>query len=100
MGGIANTNCPISNTADYGEHVSGPRILPYDETKGRMKAVLKDTQSGAFTRDRMYQCAVGQPIFKVSRRDNDARQIEQVGEKLRATMPRITDGRTVEKAKN
>ena len=49
-GGIANMNYSISNTAEYGEYVSGPRILPYDETKARMKAVLADIQSGRFVR--------------------------------------------------
>jgi hypothetical protein len=47
-GGIANMNYSISNTAEYGEYVSGPRILPYDETKARMKAVLTDIQTGKF----------------------------------------------------
>jgi ketol-acid reductoisomerase len=99
-GGIANMNYSISNTAEYGEYVSGPRILPYDETKARMKAVLKDIQSGAFTRDWMQECAVGQPFFKATRRNNDAHQIEQVGEKLRAMMPWITKGRMVDRARN
>ena len=44
-GGIANMDYSISNTAEYGQYVSGPRILPYDETKARMKAVLSDIQS-------------------------------------------------------
>ena len=47
-GGIANMNYSISNTAEYGEYVTGPRILPYDETKARMKAVLEDIQRGKF----------------------------------------------------
>jgi ketol-acid reductoisomerase len=52
-GGIANMNYSISNTAEYGEYVSGPRILPYEETKARMKAVLEDIQQGRFVRDWM-----------------------------------------------
>ncbi len=99
-GGIANMNYSISNTAEFGEYVSGPRILPYDETKARMKAVLADIQSGRFVRDWMTECSVGQPSFKAIRRNNDAHQIEQVGEKLRAMMPWITKGRMVDKAKN
>ena len=63
-GGIANMNYSISNTAEYGEYVSGPRILPYDETKARMKAVLNDIQTGKFVRDFMQENAVGQPFFK------------------------------------
>jgi ketol-acid reductoisomerase len=99
-GGIANMNYSISNTAEYGEYVSGPRILPYDETKAKMKAVLEDIQSGKFVRDFMMENAVGQPFFKGTRRLNDEHQIEQVGEKLRAMMPWIGAGKLVDKAKN
>ncbi len=99
-GGIANMNYSISNTAEYGEYVSGPRILPYDETKARMKAVLKDIQTGKFVRDFMQENAVGQPFFKATRRINDEHQIEQVGEKLRAMMPWISKGKMVDKSRN
>ena len=99
-GGIANMNYSISNTAEYGEYVSGPRILPYDETKARMKAVLRDIQTGKFVRDFMAENAVGQPFFKATRRLNDEHQIEQVGEKLRAMMPWIGKGKLVDKARN
>ena len=99
-GGIANMNYSISNTAEYGEYVSGPRILPYDETKARMKAVLKDIQSGKFVRDFMQENAVGQPSFKATRRNNDAHQIEQVGAKLREMMPWISKGKMVDRARN
>jgi len=99
-GGIANMNYSISNTAEYGEYVSGPRILPYDETKARMKAVLDDIQQGRFVRDWMTECSVGQPSFKAIRRNNDAHQIEQVGVKLREMMPWITAGRMVDRSKN
>ena len=63
-GGIANMNYSISNTAEYGEYVSGPRVLPYDETKARMKAILTDIQTGKFVRDFMLENAVGQPIVQ------------------------------------
>ena len=99
-GGIANMNYSISNTAEYGEYVSGPRILPYDETKAKMKAVLTDIQNGKFVRDFMLENKVGQPSFKATRRNNDAHQIEEVGEKLRAMMPWISAGKMVDKAKN
>ncbi len=99
-GGIANMNYSISNTAEYGEYVSGPRILPYDETKARMKSVLADIQSGRFVRDFMQENAVGQPFFRGTRRNNDAHQIEQVGEKLRAMMPWISKGKMVDRARN
>ena len=90
----------ISNTAEYGQYVSGPRILPYVETKARMKAVLDDIQSGKFVRDFMLENAVGQPTIKAARRANDEHQIEQVGGKLRDMMPWISDGKMVDKAKN
>ncbi|MBT7509223.1 MAG: ketol-acid reductoisomerase [Rhodospirillaceae bacterium] len=99
-GGIANMNYSISNTAEYGEYVSGPRILPYDETKAKMKAVLSDIQTGKFVRDFMLENAVGQPFFKGTRRMNDAHQIEEIGEKLRGMMPWISAGKMVDKAKN
>jgi ketol-acid reductoisomerase len=99
-GGIANMNYSISNTAEYGEYVSGPRILPYDETKARMKAVLTDIQQGRFVRDWMLECKAGQPSFKATRRNNDAHQIEAVGEKLRGMMPWIKSNALVDKAKN
>ena len=99
-GGIANMNYSISNTAEYGEYVSGPRILPYEETKKRMKDVLTDIQQGKFVRDFMQENAVGQPFFKATRRINDEHQIEQVGEKLREMMPWISAGKMVDKAKN
>jgi ketol-acid reductoisomerase len=99
-GGIANMNYSISNTAEYGEYVSGPRILPYDETKARMRKVLEDIQSGKFVREFMLENKVGQPSFKAIRRNNDAHQIEEVGEKLRAMMPWISSGKMVDKSKN
>ena len=99
-GGIANMNYSISNTAEYGEYVSGPRILPYDETKARMKAVLKDIQDGRFVRDWMIECKSGQASFKAIRRNNDAHQIEAVGEKLRGMMPWIKGNALVDKEKN
>ena len=99
-GGIANMDYSISNTAEYGQYVSGPRILPYNETKARMKGVLDDIQSGKFVRDFMLENAVGQPTIKASRRSNDEHQIEVVGGKLRDMMPWIAAGKMVDKAKN
>ena len=99
-GGIANMNYSISNTAEYGEYVSGPRVLPYEETKARMKSILTDIQRGAFVRDFMQENAVGQPFFKGTRRMNDAHQIEEVGRKLREMMPWISEGKLVDQARN
>jgi len=99
-GGIANMDYSISNTAEYGQYVSGPRVLHYDETKARMKEILNDIQSGKFVRDFMLENAVGQPTIKAARRANDEHQIEQVGGKLRDMMPWISAGKMVDKAKN
>ncbi|MDX2485764.1 MAG: ketol-acid reductoisomerase [Pseudodonghicola sp.] len=99
-GGIANMNYSISNTAEYGEYVSGPRVLPYEETKARMKEVLTDIQNGKFVRDFMLENSVSQPFFKATRRINDEHLVEQVGGKLRGMMPWITAGKLVDKDKN
>ena len=96
-GGIANMNYSISNTAEYGEYVSGPRILPYAETKAEMKRVLADIQSGRFARDWMLENKVNQASFKAMRRRNAAHPIEEVGEKLRAMMPWIAKNKLVDK---
>ena len=98
-GGIANMNYSISNTAEYGEYVTGPRIIT-DETKAEMKRVLEDIQAGRFTRDWMVENKARQTSFKATRRRNAAHPIEQVGAELRAMMPWIGANRLVDKAKN
>jgi len=98
-GGIANMNYSISNTAEYGEYVTGPRIIT-DETKAEMKRVLEDIQSGRFTRDWMLENKVNQTNFKATRRRNAEHPIEKVGEELRGMMPWIGANRLVDKAKN
>ncbi|KEJ90036.1 ketol-acid reductoisomerase [Sulfitobacter donghicola] len=99
-GGIANMDYSISNTAEYGQYVTGPRILNYDETKARMKDVLSDIQQGKFVRDFMLENAVGQPTIKAARRANDEHMIEETGAKLRGMMPWISAGKMVDKSKN
>ncbi|MEM1046440.1 MAG: ketol-acid reductoisomerase [Pseudomonadota bacterium] len=98
-GGIANMNYSISNTAEFGEYVTGPRIIT-DETRAEMRRVLKDIQTGAFTTEWIRECKAGQPKFKATRRVNDAHPIEEVGEKLRGMMPWIKAGALVDKDKN
>ena len=98
-GGIANMNYSISNTAEYGEYVTGPRIIT-DETKAEMKRVLEDIQAGRFTRDWMVENKASQTSFKATRRRNAEHPIEQVGAELRAMMPWIGANRLVDKAKN
>ncbi|MDR3494782.1 MAG: ketol-acid reductoisomerase [Ancalomicrobiaceae bacterium] len=98
-GGIANMNYSISNTAEWGEYVSGPRIIT-PETKAEMKRVLKDIQTGKFTSEWMQEYKAGAARFKGIRRMNDAHQIEEVGVKLRGMMPWIAKNKLVDKAKN
>jgi ketol-acid reductoisomerase len=98
-GGIATMNYSISNTAEYGEYVTGPRIITAD-TKAEMKRVLEDIQTGKFTRDWMLENKVNQTSFKAVRARNAAHQIEEVGEKLRAMMPWIKAKALVDKSKN
>lgn len=98
-GGIANMNYSISNTAEWGEYVSGPRIIT-SETKAEMKRVLEDIQTGKFTSDWMQEYRAGGARFKGIRRLNDEHQIEEVGAKLRGMMPWIAKNQLVDKEKN
>ncbi|MEM7442023.1 MAG: ketol-acid reductoisomerase [Pseudomonadota bacterium] len=98
-GGIANMRYSISNTAEYGDYRTGPRIIT-DETRSEMQKVLAEIQNGQFTRDWMLENKVGQTSFKATRRRAAAHDIEKVGEKLRAMMPWIAQNKLVDKAKN
>jgi ketol-acid reductoisomerase len=98
-GGIATMNYSISNTAEYGEYVTGPRIITSD-TKAEMKRVLADIQSGKFTRDWMLENKVNQTSFKATRARNAAHPIEEVGERLRGMMPWIKAKALVDKSRN
>jgi ketol-acid reductoisomerase len=98
-GGIANMNYSISNTAEYGEYVTGPRIIT-PQTKAEMKRVLEDIQSGRFTRDWMLENKVNQANFRATRRRNAEHPIERVGERLRGMMPWIGKNALVDKARN
>jgi len=98
-GGIANMNYSISNTAEYGEYISGPKIID-DKTKDRMKEVLKDIQSGKFTKLWMDENKIGQKNFLRMRKELSEHPIEKVGEKLRAMMPWISKNKLVDKSKN
>ncbi len=98
-GGIANMRYSVSNTAEYGDYVSGPRVIT-DDTKKAMKAILTDIQEGKFVRDFMLENQSGQPHFKAKRRLGAEHGVEVVGEKLRAMMPWITENALVDKTKN
>ncbi|WP_415643347.1 ketol-acid reductoisomerase [Sphingomonas antarctica] len=98
-GGIANMRYSISNTAEYGDIVTGPRIIT-DETKAEMKRVLADIQSGRFVKNFVLDNRAGQPELKASRKTAAAHPIEKVGAELRAMMPWIGANKLVDKAKN
>jgi ketol-acid reductoisomerase len=98
-GGLANMRYSISNTAEFGDYSTGPRIIT-DETKAEMKRVLADIQAGRFARDWMADCAIGQPNFKTMRRRWAEHDIEDVGAKLRAMMPWLGENKLVDKSKN
>ena len=98
-GGMANMRYSISNTAEYGDYTRGPRIVT-DETRAEMKRVLDDIQAGRFARDWVNECAAGQPSFKAMRRREADHQIEEVGERLRAMMPWLSENKLVDKEKN
>src|SRR5512135_2160002 len=98
-GGIANMNYSVSNTAEYGEYVSGPRVVD-DKTRTEMKRILGEIQSGKFVKEWMLENKVNQTSFKAMRAQCAAHPIEQVGAKLRGMMPWIAKNKLVDKAKN
>ena len=98
-GGIANMNYSISNTAEYGEYVSGPVVVDGD-TKKKMKGVLDKIQSGDFTREWIEEYKSGAKNFHAMRAKIDGHQIEEVGKNLRSMMPWIAKNKLVDKEKN
>jgi len=98
-GGIANMNYSISNTAEYGEYITGKKIIDA-KTKERMKEVLKDIQSGKFAKQWMDENKNGQKNFLKMRKDLADHPIEKVGKELRAMMPWIGKNKLVDKDKN
>ncbi|MBV7256757.1 ketol-acid reductoisomerase [Pacificimonas sp. WHA3] len=98
-GGIANMRYSISNTAEYGDYKTGPRIIT-PETKAEMARVLDDIQSGRFVKDFISDNRVGNPEMKAARKRQAAHPIEKVGAKLRAMMPWIGKNKLVDKDVN
>jgi len=98
-GGIANMRYSISNTAEYGDYKTGPRIIT-DETKAEMKRVLEDIQQGRFVKDFMLDNIAGNPELKAHRGLAERHPIEEVGTKLRGLMPWMQEGKLVDKDKN
>jgi ketol-acid reductoisomerase len=98
-GGIANMNYSVSNTAEYGEYVSGPRVVG-KASREAMKEVLADIQSGKFVKDWMLENRVNQTSFKTMRAKCGNHQMEVVGKRLRDMMPWIAERKMVDKSKN
>ena len=98
-GGIANMRYSISNTAEYGDYLSGPRVIT-DETKAEMKRVLEDIQQGRFVQRFILDNQAGNPVMKAKRKLQAEHPIEQTGAKLRAMMPWIGANKLVDKEKN
>ena len=98
-GGIANMNYSISNTAEYGEYVSGPRVID-NKTKREMKKILTDIQDGTFARNWVLENQAGAPSFHAKRARMNDHLIEEVGEKLRGMMHWAQNDRLVDKARN
>jgi ketol-acid reductoisomerase len=98
-GGIANMNYSISNNAEYGEYVTGPRIIN-DESRWAMREALDNIQNGNYAKKFIAEGQTNYPEMTACRRNNAAHQIEQVGAQLRSMMPWITANALVDKDKN
>lgn len=90
-GGMAGMRYSISDTAEWGDFVSGPRVVDAD-TKARMKDILTDIQSGKFAKEWIEENDNGRPRFNAFEKAEADHQIEQVGQKLRSMMPFINEG--------
>ena len=98
-GGVANMNYSISNNAEYGEYVTGPKIIN-EESRAAMREALENIQNGSYAKRFLKEGNTGYPEMTVAREANAAHGIEQVGEKLRAMMPWIAANKIVDQAKN
>lgn len=98
-GGIATMNYSISNNAEYGEYVTGPKVIN-EESRWAMKQALEDIQTGKYAKNFVLEGKTGYPEMTAMRRLNAAHPIEQTGAKLRAMMPWIGKNKLVDKAKN
>jgi ketol-acid reductoisomerase len=98
-GGIANMNYSISNNAEYGEYVTGPKVIN-DESRWAMKEALHNIQTGEYAKQFILEGATNYPSMTAYRRLNAAHPIEEVGGRLRSMMPWITANQLVDKDKN
>jgi len=98
-GGIANMNYSISNNAEYGEYVTGPKVIG-DEARWAMQEALKNIQNGEYAKSFILENRAGAPTLNARRRLNAEHPIEVVGEKLRGMMPWIKKNKLVDSSKN
>jgi ketol-acid reductoisomerase len=98
-GGIGTMNYSISNNAEYGEYVTGPKIIT-DDTRAAMRDALKRIQSGEYARDFILENRAGAPTLLSRRRMTAEHPVEVVGEKLRAMMPWIKKNKLVDQSRN
>ena len=98
-GGIANMNYSISNNAEYGEYVTGPKVIN-DESRKAMREALANIQNGTYAKRFILEGQSNYPEMTAWRRNNAAHQIEVVGEKLRSMMPWIAANKLVDQTKN
>ena len=99
QGGIADMRYSISNTAEYGDYVSGPKVIT-DESKKAMKQILKEIQDGTFAKDFILERRAGYTRMNAERANAKRSLIEKTGDKLRSMMPWITAKRIIDKDKN
>lgn len=98
-GGIANMNYSISNNAEYGEYVTGPKVIN-EESRAAMREALKNIQEGAYAKKFIMEGMTNYPEMTAKRRLNAEHPIEVTGAKLRAMMPWIAANQIVDKSKN
>ena len=103
-GGIANMHYSISNTAEYGDYLSGPKVIT-ENTKNAMKGILENIQSGNFADDFLNDCrqsndGSGGPFMKSNRKSTEEHPIEKVGKELRSKMKFLNSTKLVDKDKN
>ena len=98
-GGVANMRYSVSNTAEYGDFVSGPRVIDED-TKARMKQILGEIQSGQFARNFILENKAGSVSFEAMRRRAAQHPMEEVGARLRGLMPWLKEKQLVDRSRN
>ncbi len=99
QGGIADMRYSISNTAEYGDYVSGKRVIN-DESRAAMKEILKEIQDGRFAKDFILEGQAGYPRMNAERTNDKEMLITKTGNKLREMMPWIAKGKIVDTSKN